>query len=116
MASNYLVTLMHLVERIYRRIGLEGDDALRAFWPLVRGTIRNIEAKGTVQSLTGPISRGDVGTVKKHVEAFEKEIPELDGLYRALGLQAAAVGFEKGTLSAEKVQEIKTLLMEGRLK
>jgi predicted short-subunit dehydrogenase-like oxidoreductase (DUF2520 family) len=116
MASNYLVTLMYLVEGIYQRIGLDGDDALRAFWPLVRGTIRNIEAKGTVQSLTGPISRGDVGTVKKHVEALAEKIPDLDGLYRTLGLRAADVGFKKGTLSAEKVQEIKTLLMEGRLK
>ncbi len=116
MASNYLVTLMHLVEGIYLRIGLSSDDALRAFWPLVRGTIRNIEAKGTVQSLTGPISRGDVGTLKKHLAVFNEKIPELEFLYRTLGLQAADVGFKKGTLSLERVQEIKTLLTGGRSK
>jgi predicted short-subunit dehydrogenase-like oxidoreductase (DUF2520 family) len=116
MASNYLVTLMHLVEGIYLRIGLSRDDALRAFWPLVRGTIRNIEAKGTVQSLTGPISRGDIGTLKKHLAAFSEKIPELEFLYRTLGLQAADVGLKKGTLSPKRVQEIKTLLTEGRSK
>jgi predicted short-subunit dehydrogenase-like oxidoreductase (DUF2520 family) len=116
MASNYLVTLMHLVEDIYQRIGLGRDDALQAFWPLVRGTIRNIETKGTVQSLTGPISRGDIGTVKKHLTTFGEKVPELDDLYRALGLRAVDVGFKKGTLSPDKAQAIKTLLMEGRLK
>jgi len=116
MASNYLVTLMHLVEGIYLRIGLSRDDALRVFWPLVRGTIRNIESQGTVQSLTGPISRGDVGTLKKHLTAFNEKIPELDFLYRTLGLQAVDVGFKKGTLSPERVQEIKTLLTGGRSK
>ncbi len=114
MASNYLVTLMHLVEGIYLRIGLSRDDALRAFWPLVRGTIRNIEVKGTVQSLTGPISRGDIGTLEKHLAAFSGKIPELESLYRALGLETADVGFKKGTLSPERVQEIKTLLKKGR--
>ena len=116
MASNYLVTLMHLVEVIYLRIGLSRDDALRVFWPLVRGTIRNIESQGTVQSLTGPISRGDIGTLKKHLTAFNEKIPELDFLYRTLGLQAVDVGFKKGTLSPERVQEIKTLLTGGRSK
>ena len=116
MASNYLVTLMHLVEVIYLRIGLSRDDALRVFWPLVRGTLRNIESQGTIQSLTGPISRGDVGTLKKHLTAFNEKIPELDFLYRTLGLQTADIGFKKGTLSQERVQEIKTLLTGGRSK
>ncbi len=116
MASNYLVTLMHLVEGIYMRIGLSQDDALKVFWPLVRGTLRNIESQGTVQALTGPISRGDVGTLKKHLEAFAGKIPELDFLYRTLGLQAADLGVKKGTLSPERALEIKTLLTGGRSK
>lgn len=116
MASNYLVTLMHLVEGIYLRIGLSQDDALQVFWPLVRGTLRNIESQGTVQALTGPIARGDVGTLKKHLEAFDGKIPELDFLYRALGLQTADLGIKKGTLSPERALEIKTLLTGGRSK
>ena len=67
MASNYLVTLMFLVEEIYGRIGLSREEAIRAFWPLVKGTFVNIESKGTIASLTGPIARGDGGTVRKHL-------------------------------------------------
>jgi len=116
MASNYLVTLMHLTEGIYRRIGLSQDDALKVFWPLVRGTLQNIESQGTVHSLTGPISRGDIGTLKRHLEAFAGKFPELDTLYRTMGLQTADLGVKKGTLSPERAHEIKMLLAGGRSK
>ena len=76
LASNYLTTLLHNVEEIYQSLGMERQDALTAFWPLVRGTLNNIETKGTVQALTGPISRGDVGTVEKHLNAFREKLPD----------------------------------------
>ena len=65
MASNYLTTLIHMVEEIYQSLGLNREDTIRAIWPLVMGTIANIKTKGTVQALTEPVARGDAGTVKK---------------------------------------------------
>ncbi len=109
-ASNYLVALMHTAEDIYRSLGLARDDAVRAFWPLVKGTIRNIEARGTVQALTGPIARGDLGTVARHIAALKARLPVLLEPYRTIGLLTVEIALEKGTISRERAEEIKSLL------
>ena len=86
LASNYLVSLMNTVESIYRAIGLNEKDAKKAYLPLVYGSLRNIENSGSISSLTGPIARGDIGTIKKHITAINKNLPQYSSLYSSLGL------------------------------
>ena len=106
-ASNYLTTLMHIVEEIYGSLGLSREEAVRAFWPLVRGTLKNIESRGTIQALTGPIARGDVGTIEKHLAAFRKKLPDFLQTYCALGLVTTDLGLKKKSLSEEKASAIR---------
>ena len=101
---------MHNVEEIYQSLGMERQDALTAFWPLVRGTLNNIETKGTVQALTGPISRGDVGTVEKHLNAFREKLPSLLPLYCVMGGKTVELGLKKTTLKPDKAEMIMNLL------
>ena len=112
-ASNYLVTLIHLAQTIYTKFGLTPDEALRAFWPLVMGTISNIEAKGTVASLTGPIARGDSGTILKHLKALSADNPSHLQFYRILGRLTADLAVQKGTLSIDQATAIKKILEGG---
>ncbi len=109
-ASNYLTTLMHMVEEIYLTLGLTRDEAVRAFWPLVRGTLKNIESRGTIQALTGPISRGDIGTVERHILAFNKKLPEFLEAYRALGIVTTDLGLKRNSLNREKAISMKRIL------
>jgi predicted short-subunit dehydrogenase-like oxidoreductase (DUF2520 family) len=109
-ASNYLTTIIHMVEEIYQSLGLSSEDTIRAIWPLVMGTIANIETKGTVQALTGPVARGDSGTIKKHAEALRNRLPALLQAYRALGILTADIGLKKKTLSPETARLIKEIL------
>jgi predicted short-subunit dehydrogenase-like oxidoreductase (DUF2520 family) len=76
-ASNYLVTLTQVAAGLLERAGLERQQALAALAPLQR---RTIEVAG--QPPTGPIARGDAGTVAAHLEAIG---PGLQPLYRELG-------------------------------
>ncbi|MDO8785449.1 MAG: DUF2520 domain-containing protein [Syntrophales bacterium] len=113
MASNYLIALMHTVESIYTSLGLTSEEAIHAFWPLVRGTIKNIETKGTILSLTGPISRGDAGTIEKHLQAFREKFPALLTAYCAMGVLTTDIGLKKRTLSADRAEAIKKTLRGG---
>ncbi len=66
----------------------------------------------TVQALTGPIARGDAGTVRKHLEALEQEDPELAELYRLLGRRTARLAAERG-LDADKLKRIRESLEDN---
>jgi len=109
-ASNYLVSLMNIVESIYLSIGIKEKDAKKAYLPLVHGSLRNIEKSGSVLSLTGPIARGDYGTIKKHITAINKNLPQYASLYSSLGLITVEVAKQKGTLNAGQAKKIKALL------
>ncbi|MBM4272527.1 MAG: DUF2520 domain-containing protein [Deltaproteobacteria bacterium] len=109
-ASNYLTTLIRAVEDIYETLGMSRDEAVRSFWPLVMGTLKNIETKGTAQALTGPIARGDIGTLRKHLEAFQAKMPSLLEFYCLLGTHTADLGVSKKTLSPADAEEIKKIL------
>ncbi len=109
-ASNYLVSLMNIVESIYQSIGIKEKDAKKAYLPLVYGSLRNIEKSGSVLSLTGPIARGDCGTIKKHITAINKNLPRYASLYSSLGFITVEVAKQKGTLKAGQAKKIKALL------
>jgi len=113
MASNYLTTLLHQVETVYEVIGLTREEALRAFWPLVMGTLRNIEAMGTVRALTGPVARGDAGTIEKHLRALREKLPQILESYCVLGKQTVELAREKGTLSPEQAERLHSILSGG---
>jgi predicted short-subunit dehydrogenase-like oxidoreductase (DUF2520 family) len=113
MASNYLTTLMHMVETTYETLGLSRKEAIRAFWPLVRGTLANIESRGAVDALTGPIARGDVGTIEKHLQAFHSSLPGLLNAYCELGLMTVEMARQKESFAPDRAQTIKTLLKGG---
>ena len=109
-ASNYLVSLMSVVESIYLSIGFSEKDARRAYLPLVYGSLKNIENQGCPNALTGPIARGDSGTVQKHIDAMARHLPDFASMYAHMGAIAVKLAREKGTLSAAQAKEILEML------
>ena len=109
-ASNYLVSLMNVVESIYQAAGIDEKDARKAYLPLVYGSLKNIEKSGSISSLTGPIARGDYGTIKKHITAIKKNLPQYFSLYSSLGLITVKVAQQKGTLNAGQAKRINAIL------
>jgi predicted short-subunit dehydrogenase-like oxidoreductase (DUF2520 family) len=113
MASNYLTTLIHMAEQTYLSLGLSRDEAIRAFWPLVAGTLKNIETRGSIQALTGPISRGDAGTIEQHIRVLREKLPAYLPAYCTMGLLTVELAVKKETLTPEKAEIIKIILERG---
>ena len=97
-ASNYLVTLLDAASGLWEFLGVPQEEGLRALLPLVRGTIENLEAIGLPDALTGPIARGDVGTVERHLSALREVAPGLIPMYKELARRAIPIAQAKGTL------------------
>jgi predicted short-subunit dehydrogenase-like oxidoreductase (DUF2520 family) len=109
-ACNYLVTLMKMATDLWQTFGVSTPEATRALLPLLRGTLNNLENVGLPNCLTGPIARGDLGTIKKHLEALDKSAPALLSAYRELGLQTIPVALGKGKIDRTRAEEMRQLL------
>ena len=112
-ASNYLVTLVKLADDLWETFGIPREQATQALLPLLKGTLNNIENVGIPQALTGPIARGDIETVKKHIAALQKEAPDALSTYCELGLQTIPIAQAKGKISEEKADELRAVLKAG---
>ncbi|OPY56704.1 MAG: Rossmann-like domain protein [Pelotomaculum sp. PtaU1.Bin035] len=108
-ASNYLVSLMHLATGLYSRFGLSRPEAFQALLPLAEGTIKNISQEGPVRALTGPVARGDGTTLEGHLEALKKVGGQEWELYRKLGLYTVKVAMEKGSIDLNQVERLEEI-------
>lgn len=112
-ASNYLVTLVKLADDLWQTFGIPREQATQALLPLLKGTLANIESVGIPQALTGPIARGDVATVKKHISVLQKEAPDALSTYCELGLQTIPLAQAKGKITEDQADELRTVLKIG---
>lgn len=83
-ASNYVVALHVAAAEVWQRAGLPLATARGALAPLTLGAAQAIAGHELPQALTGPIARGDAGSVASHLQALQ-EHPIHARLYRALG-------------------------------
>jgi predicted short-subunit dehydrogenase-like oxidoreductase (DUF2520 family) len=115
-ACNYLVTLVKMATDLWQTFGIPREKATRALLPLIRGTVHNIETIGIPRCLTGPIARGDSGTIKKHLEALEKVSPDMLTTYKELGLRTIPIALAKGRINEQQAEELKTILEPANCK
>ena len=114
LACGAVVTLMSQAAELWTAMGYTKEQGLEVLLPILRSTVDSLEAQGTPAALTGPISRGDVGTVQKHLDALESQAPSMMPLYCEIALGAVTLSRDKGGIDHNKENEITTLL-EDRL-
>jgi predicted short-subunit dehydrogenase-like oxidoreductase (DUF2520 family) len=90
-ASNFVVTLEWMAERIAASAGIGATDARRMLAPLVRRTVDNWASLGPQAALTGPVARGDEVTIARQRKAIADAAPDLLPLFDALVEQTRAV-------------------------
>jgi predicted short-subunit dehydrogenase-like oxidoreductase (DUF2520 family) len=106
--SNYLVAVEAVAERLFRTAGV--DEPREVFGPLARATLDNVLESGPEASLTGPVARGDVGTLRRNLEALSSHAPDAVPAYVALARVALDLAERSGRLSAQGVREIREVL------
>jgi predicted short-subunit dehydrogenase-like oxidoreductase (DUF2520 family) len=105
-ASNYLVALIDYAIRLNEAIGIEPQDSLKGLMGLIEGTVSNIKKLGSKRALTGPIARGDVGTIKEHIRSFQRNLKdESDLAYRIMGRQTSMIAYENGWIDKKTYLE-----------
>jgi predicted short-subunit dehydrogenase-like oxidoreductase (DUF2520 family) len=105
-ASNYVVACLHAAQQ---QLAAASDGVeFGALLSLARSAIDGVERHGLERGATGPLTRGDTGTIRAHLAALD---PARSRLYRALGKELLAV--VEPRLEPEKVLELQELLEES---
>ena len=82
--SQFINALFAEGAKIWQSWGATEEDAVRALLPLARGTLESIASAGLADGMPGPVSRGDVGSIEKHVAALSPLGPEVMEFYRVV--------------------------------
>ncbi len=109
-ACNYLVTLVKLATDLWQIFGVPQGRATKALLPLLQGTLNNIGNIGLPNCLTGPIARGDLGTIRRHLEALKEVAPSILSTYKEMGLQTVPIALAKGRVDLARAKEMEVLL------
>jgi predicted short-subunit dehydrogenase-like oxidoreductase (DUF2520 family) len=97
-ASNHLVALLAQAMRVAVDAGLPPEALL----PLVRATVDNVAALGPQVALTGPVARGDIETVRRHLEALPADEQRA---YRAVAARASVLSGHDDAAMVELLDE-----------
>jgi predicted short-subunit dehydrogenase-like oxidoreductase (DUF2520 family) len=125
-ASNYVVAALGAACALWETFGTPREEALEALLPLLRGAVESLEQLGLPQALSGPVARGDAGTVAAHLGWLEREQEKAladpdDGgrtamvaatadAYRSLARLTLLLAIQKGALTGEQETAMRALL------
>ena len=99
LAAGGFVALLDAIAQLGRVAGLYEAGALSIYGPLIEGTLGNARALGIRAALTGPIVRGDVGTLRAHLDALREFAPGVLELYAAAARREIDLAEERGSLA-----------------
>ena len=108
--SQFINALFAEAARVWESWGATEADALQAMMPMARGTLASIESAGIARGMPGPVSRGDVGSVEKHVAALGALSDHTLNFYRTLCASTVTLALERGSIDQATARRIREVL------
>lgn len=108
-ASNFPVVLEAVASNLMAEVGIPERSAQKAVHSLMEAAIANTADASPDSVLTGPVVRGDVDTVHRHLQALRHN-PDARALYRRLSFAALEIAKRRGG-DPERLAEIQRLLL-----
>lgn len=110
LASGGLIALLDAIVALGAVAGLDERGSLAVYGRLMEQTLANARVLGVGAALTGPITRGDTGTLAAHLAALGRAGPGVLELYLAAAQRELRIAEERGTLSPEQAARVRTAL------
>lgn len=111
--SQFVNALLREAAVMWQSWGASQESAVQALLPLVRGTVASIAQAGLAQGMPGPVSRGDVASVRKHVDALQAFNQESVPLYRELCGRTVLLALDGQRIDTDTAARVLALLAEA---
>lgn len=108
--SQFINALFAEAAKIWQSWGASEEDAVRALLPLARGTLASIESAGVAAGMPGPVSRGDVGSIEKHVAALTPLGADVMEFYRVVCDRTIPLGMRRGVIDEHAAARLREVL------
>ena len=96
LGCGYLAVVLQAAVELWEAMGFTQEQAVQALYPLSRATLENLAQQGVASAITGPVIRGDVATIRAHLEALFQAAPHLTPLYGALTAASLPLAAQRG--------------------
>jgi predicted short-subunit dehydrogenase-like oxidoreductase (DUF2520 family) len=110
LSAGGFVALLDAIAELGEAAGLDEAGALAVYGGLIEQTLGNARALGIRAALTGPMTRGDVGTLARHLDAMARLAPDALPLYRAAAEREIALAEARGSLAPHAAESMRRLL------
>lgn len=109
-ASNHLTTLFGVLRRMSLEFAPQEADWMSMYFPIIMASIGNARAATPEVALTGPVVRGGVDTVARHLDALQRYTPDVVPFYAAVSMETTELASRSGTLTPAQKEELLRLL------
>ena len=106
-ASNYFISVISVATQIFGKLDISEQKAIQILEPLIIASADNVSKKGVASSATGPVTRGDVGTLVNHLQNLQNSVPEFMVVYIELGKVLIDQVQKSTTLSKNQIDQMK---------
>ena len=110
LAAGGFVALLDAIAELGAVAGLDEAGALSIYGPLIEGTLGNARALGIREALTGPMTRGDTGTLEAHLASLRTYAPGVVPLYVAAAHREIDLALDRGALAPETASRMRDSL------
>jgi predicted short-subunit dehydrogenase-like oxidoreductase (DUF2520 family) len=112
LAAGGFDALLDAIAELGRVAGLDEAGSLAIYGRLIEQTLGNARSLGIAAALTGPMTRGDRGSVSSHLAALRAHAPGVVPVYRALAEREIAIAEERRALTPEAAAELRATLAD----
>ena len=107
--ANNLMTLVTQTTELLEAAGITNPEDLVT--PLLSASLDNALRNGDA-AITGPVARGDAGTVREHLRVLANFDPAVSQAYRAMARLTAIRALASGTLQPQLAEELLIVLAD----
>jgi predicted short-subunit dehydrogenase-like oxidoreductase (DUF2520 family) len=114
LSAGGFVALLDAIAELGRVAGLDEAGSLAIYGGLIEQTLGNARVLGISRALTGPMTRGDVGTLRRHLAALERHAPAVVPLYLAAAEREIELALARGSIGPDVAAAMRNVLATPR--
>ncbi len=104
-ACDFTMVCVKICTELFQKFGVSSPEAIKAVTPILHGAVDGITTLGFPDCFSGPVTRGDLSVIGRHVATLEKNAPELAALFKTLEKHIVPMALAKGTIDQATAQK-----------